>query len=214
MVKTKARKAAKELDGSEEPQSHRERILSAASDAFLEFGFERTSTADIARRAKVSKRELYSLFGDKRALLAAVVVDLQDWMQSRMGPEWSSLEEPEKVLPHAATTILDFILSERFGKLFRIVATETYLSPEVAQQFYALGPQKGLRSTAAYMRDQMKKGRLRRADPLRAADDFLDLVVGAQLMTGVILGQTDPAFQRRAHVRHAVDAFLRIYAAA
>ncbi len=211
MAKKKAGKAVTKLETSGEPQNHHDRILSAASDAFLEYGFEQTSTADIARRAKVSKRELYSLFGDKRALLAAVVVDLQTSMQSRMGPEWSSREDPELVLPHAAAAILDFILSERFGKLFRIVAAESYLSPEVAQQFYALGPHQGLTTIATYMKDQMKRGKLRKDDPMRAANDFLDLVVGAQLMTAVILGQVDPAIRRRAHVRHAVGAFLRIY---
>ena len=208
----KAAKATKrKMAVSEVPQTHRGRILTAASDAFLEFGFERTSTADIARRAKVSKRELYSLFGDKRALLAAVVVDLQSSMQSRMGPEWSSGEEPELVLHHAASAILDFILSQRFGKLFRIVAAESYLSPEVAEKFYALGPHQGLKATATYVREQMKRGKLRKADPMRAAGDFLDLVVGAQLMTAVILGQVDHEIRRQAHVRHAVNSFFRIY---
>jgi AcrR family transcriptional regulator len=193
-------------------QTHRERILSAASDAFLEVGFERTSTADIARRARVSKRELYSQFEDKRALLAAAVIDLQTDMQSAMKVRWSSHNELPIVLHQAAAAVLDFILSERFGKLLRIVAAESYLSPEIAKQFYALGPHQGLKATAAYLKDQMKQGKLRKADPLKAADDFLDLVVGAQLMTAVILGQVDPSISRRALVHHAVDAFLRIYA--
>lgn len=69
-----------------EPPSHRFRILKAASDAFLEFGFEQTSTADIARRARISKRDLYSHFPDKRALLGAVVVELQTDMLAAMEP--------------------------------------------------------------------------------------------------------------------------------
>lgn len=207
----KASKSAKKVVPVEETPTHRDRILTAASDAFLEKGFEQTSTADIARRAKVSKRELYALCRDKRALLAAVVVDLQSSMQSRMGSEWSSTEKPEVVLPNAAAAILDFILSERFGKLFRIVAAESYMSPEVAEEFYALGPHRGVKATAAYLRAQMNRGELRKDDAMRAADQFLDLVVGAQLMTAVILGQVDPAFPRKSHVRHAVAAFLRIY---
>ena len=36
------------------------RVLSAAFSAFMERGYSGASTAEIARRAKVSKRELYA----------------------------------------------------------------------------------------------------------------------------------------------------------
>ena len=195
----------------ERQDSHKERILSAASDVFLATGFEKTSTADIARLAKVSKRELYLHFADKRALLAAVVDDLQGDMQGRMDSLWASGEAMEEVLLNSAKVIQRFILSERFGKLVRIVAAESYHNPNVAKQFFETGPNQGRKSTARYLKEQMKQGRLRIADPLKAADDFLDLVVGAQLMTAVILGQIDPTTPRPSDTRHAVEVFLMIY---
>ena len=197
----------------EKQVTHKERILSAASDVFLATGFEKTSTAEIARLAKVSKRELYLHFADKRALLAAVVDDLQSDMQGRMDSSWSSGAAMEDVLLQSAKAIQRFILSERFGKLVRIVAAESYHSPNIAKEFFRLGPDAGRKATARYLKEQMKAGRLRKADPLKAADDFLDLVVGAQLMTAVILGQHDPAPPRAADTRHAVEVFLMIYAA-
>jgi TetR/AcrR family transcriptional repressor of mexJK operon len=193
-------------------EPHRQRILDAASDVFLECGFEQTSTAEIARRAKVSKRELYFHFADKRALLAAAITELQNSMQSRMDVRWSSNEDMELVLRESAAAIHDFILSERFGKLVRIVAAESYHDPAVARQFFELGPLAGRKATAKYLKAQMEQGRLRKADPIKAADDFLDLVVGAQLMTAVILGQADPAARKRDHVQHSVGVFLMIYA--
>lgn len=48
-------------------------ILSAARDLFLTDGYERTSVDAVAARAAVSKRTVYDYFGDKRALLHAVV---------------------------------------------------------------------------------------------------------------------------------------------
>jgi TetR/AcrR family transcriptional regulator, mexJK operon transcriptional repressor len=194
-------------------ESHRQRILDAASDVFLECGFERTSTAEIARRSKVSKRELYFYFADKRALLAAVITELQSSMQSRMDVRWSSHEDMEIILRKSASAIHDFILSERFGKLVRIVAAESYHNPAVAKQFFELGPLAGRKATARFLKAQMKEGRLRKADPIKAADDFLDLVVGAQLMTAVVLGQVDPAARKRNRVLHSVEVFLMIYAA-
>ena len=199
-------------DTAEKQSPHRERILSAASDVFLATGFEKTSTAEIARLAKVSKRELYSHFADKRDLLAAVVVDLQSTIGSRMDDLWGSSKPMEELLLNSAKVIQGFILSERFGKLVRIVAAESYHSPNIAKQFFEMGPGSGRRATARFLKEQMKHGLLRTADPLKAADDFLDLVVGAQLLTAVILGQINPATPKAADTRHAVEVFLMIYA--
>ena len=52
----------------------RQRIILSASRAFAENGYAGTGTREIAARARVSKRELYALFGDKRALLTACVM--------------------------------------------------------------------------------------------------------------------------------------------
>jgi AcrR family transcriptional regulator len=194
------------------PETHRERILSAAAESFLELGFERTSTAEIARRAKVSKREIYTHFEDKRAILLAAITELQNEMQSRMSGIWTSSEELEVVLPKAAKILTKYILSERFSKLLRIVATESYHNPQAAAQFYELGPNLGRQATAVYMKAQMKQGKLRNGDPLKAADDFMDLVIGAQLMTAVILGQADRAPLRRDHINHAVEMFMKNHA--
>ncbi len=189
-----------------------ERILEAASSVFLASGFEKTSTAEIARVAKVSKRELYSHFADKRTLLAACVQDLQGHMGEQMDDTWALQAPLEEVLMASAKVLQNFILSERFGKLFRIVAAETYHSPGIAQQFFDTGPAQGRTATARYFKDQMAKGRLRKANPDAAANDFLDLVVGANSLTAVILGQTEAAKNKARRIRHAVDAFLMIYA--
>src|ERR1700687_1559074 len=51
----------------------RDRILDAAFAAFMESGYARTSTLEIATRARVSKRELYALVGNKQAMLIACI---------------------------------------------------------------------------------------------------------------------------------------------
>jgi len=61
------------VDASPEP-NRRQRIIDAAFQLFAERGFAGTSTLAIASRARVSKRELYTLFGDKAAILAAIVL--------------------------------------------------------------------------------------------------------------------------------------------
>src|SRR5258708_9083733 len=51
----------------------RERILDAAFAAFMKNGYATTSTLEIATRARVSKRELYALVGNKQEMLMASI---------------------------------------------------------------------------------------------------------------------------------------------
>src|SRR5579864_3954713 len=51
----------------------RERILEAAFTAFMKSGYATTSTLEIATRARVSKRELYALVGNKQKMLIACI---------------------------------------------------------------------------------------------------------------------------------------------
>src|SRR6516162_7143506 len=51
----------------------RRRILEGAFAAFMKNGFAATSTLEIATRARVSKRELYALVGNKHEMLMACI---------------------------------------------------------------------------------------------------------------------------------------------
>jgi AcrR family transcriptional regulator len=51
----------------------RERILEAAFAAFMKSGYAAASTLEIATRARVSKRELYRLVGNKQEMLIACI---------------------------------------------------------------------------------------------------------------------------------------------
>src|SRR5579883_2135565 len=53
--------------------ARRRAILIAAVGVLMEKGYARASTLEIARRARVSKRELYAEFGSKRGILEALV---------------------------------------------------------------------------------------------------------------------------------------------
>src|SRR5262249_11007767 len=66
-------------DGAERPA--RERILGAEFRSFTERGYAETSTLEIATRAKVSKRDLYAIFGSKQAILLACIPSRTDQMR-------------------------------------------------------------------------------------------------------------------------------------
>jgi len=62
----------KRQEGRDETAA-RERIIDAAFRAFMKNGYATTSTLEIATRARVSKRELYSLVGNKQEMLVACI---------------------------------------------------------------------------------------------------------------------------------------------
>jgi hypothetical protein len=65
----------------------RERILKAAFSLFSESGFSATSMLDIVTRARVSKRDLYTLFPNKHALLAACIHERAGRMRRPLDPQ-------------------------------------------------------------------------------------------------------------------------------
>jgi AcrR family transcriptional regulator len=57
---------------SPQAEARRESILAAALEIMSRKGYHRTSIADIAARARVSRAAVYQYFGDKRDILAAI----------------------------------------------------------------------------------------------------------------------------------------------
>src|SRR5262249_46456602 len=64
----------------------REPILNAAFSLFAESGFSTTSMVDIVTRARVSKRDLYALFQNKHAVLAACIHERAGRMRRPLDP--------------------------------------------------------------------------------------------------------------------------------
>src|SRR6266566_6305808 len=64
----------------------RDRVLKAAFALFREHGFSSTSMLDIVTRARVSKRDLYALFNNKHAVLAACISERAQQMRRPLEP--------------------------------------------------------------------------------------------------------------------------------
>src|SRR5450631_2185887 len=71
MMMAPSKTNSREEGGDEAPV--RARILEAAFAAFMKNGYAATSTLEIATRARVSKRELYAMVGNKQEMLIACI---------------------------------------------------------------------------------------------------------------------------------------------
>src|SRR6185295_3032765 len=67
---------------SDSESDRRQSIIKAAFSALMEKGYAGTSTLEIARRARVSKRELYAEFGSKIGILEALVAATSSKMRA------------------------------------------------------------------------------------------------------------------------------------
>ena len=103
------------------PQPVRERILRAAMEAFMELGYAQASTLEIATRAQVSKRELYALFGNKQAMLAACIADRAGRMRfpSEL-PSPRNREELAAILSKLGATVLREVSHPGVMAVFRL----------------------------------------------------------------------------------------------
>ncbi|MBF4603407.1 TetR/AcrR family transcriptional regulator [Curtobacterium sp. VKM Ac-2884] len=106
-----------------------ERILDVATDLFLEHGFAGVALDRVAAEAGVTKRTLYTAFGDKPAILRAVV--------RRQHPYAA---QPAADLLSTAAAIGSALLSDRAVALHRLVIAESTRSPELAREFHEAGP--------------------------------------------------------------------------
>ena len=152
--------------------SIRERVLKAAFTLFREQGFASTSMLDIVTRARVSKRDLYALFDNKHAVLAACI---SERTQSMRRP----LEEPTPVpqtrealatlLVEFGVAVLQTMCHPDALTVFRLAIAESDRIPEIARTLESNAREPNLKA----LTELIRKAQARR---LIAADDPAVLV--------------------------------------
>lgn len=187
----------------------RQAIIEAAIHVFREEGYERASMAGIARRVGGSKATLYSYFPSKEQLfeiaMKAAVEPTVGRIEGFLDAEAENLRE---VLERVAETYLAFALSDETLPVTRTAIAEGVASG-LGPALYAHGPQRAIEILAEFFEEQMKRGRLREADPITAALHFTGLFLAGQLEP--MLFGAKPWHEREATIVDAVDAFLRAY---
>src|SRR4029079_18924931 len=104
----------------------RKRILGAALSAFMEGGYAQTSTLEIATRARVSKRELYALFGNKESMLVACITERARRLKAPADlPAPSDRETPSQVRTSFGTKLLPESTDPVVVAVFRLAISES-----------------------------------------------------------------------------------------
>jgi AcrR family transcriptional regulator len=189
----------------------RERILKAAFAAFTESGYAAASTAEIAARARVSKRELYALVGDKQAMLTACIRARATRLHVPADlPVVRDRRTLAQVLVSYGAQLVREISDPTVVAAFRLAIAEAPRAPEVAQTLDATARETARDAVRSIMAQAKRSGVLK-GSPSELARLFIGLLLG-DLRVDLLLGvaQTPGPREIEKHARDAVAAFLRV----
>jgi AcrR family transcriptional regulator len=190
----------------------RERILDAAFAAFMDRGYAATSTLEIATRARVSKRELYALVGNKQEMLVACISERAKRLQAPADlPVPADREGLAQLLTVFAKQILREITDPAVVAVFRLAISEAIHAPEVGRTLDALG-RETIRAALRRIMTRAQSSGLLEGRPADLAEQFGNLVWG-NLMVGLLLGVAErPNAQEVAgRAREATATFLQLH---
>jgi len=194
----------------------RRRIQEAAFQVVKERGYAQATTLEIATRAKVSKRELYSLFDDKQTIIASCIAARVRQMQGPLElPAVRDRDSLAQLLIGFGATVLRVVSDPAVTTLFRVAIGEAERAPDIAEALDLMGRAGNRAVLGKALKDAQTAGLLRDASPERMAEHFFGLLWG-DLRLGLLLGVA--LVPRKAEIelraRDAAQTFLAAYWAA
>jgi AcrR family transcriptional regulator len=205
--------ASKRQQKSTEESAVRERILEAAFEAFMKSGYAAASTLEIASRARVSKRELYSLVGNKQQMLIACIAERSGQRLTVPAglPVPRDRETLGQVLSAFGTQLVREVSDPVVIAVFRLAIAEVAQAPEVARALDSIG-REATRAALRKIMSQARESGLLEGRPAELADQFAGLL-WRDLLVSLMLGVTERPgpHEIATRAREATAAFLRIH---
>lgn len=192
----------------------RKAILEAAKTLFLSNGYDGSSMDAIAAEAGVSKLTVYSHFTDKEKLFAAAVQSKCEEQLPELLFELNDEVPVAQLLLNIGRGFNELINSRESVELHRVMVSLAAQDSKLSRMFYEAGPQRVLHGMEELLRQADQSSKLRVPDPLSAADQFFCLIKGGanfRLLIGC--GEALQGAEAEAHVRDAVEVFLRAFRA-
>jgi TetR/AcrR family transcriptional repressor of mexJK operon len=190
-------------------------ILAAASELFIEHGFDAVSMDMVAGAATVSKATLYAHFTSKEDLFTAVMVDEANRISDEIWRIPPDNDEVADVLRHVAKNFVDIVLTERAMLLLRAIVSVVPKLPSIGVAIFESGPKAMTERLAQFLVRAHERGQLNVPNPALAATQFLAIVSGDLDIRGLLLPANPP---RRsdvdAQIEAGIELFLNFYAPA
>ena len=196
--------------------SIRERVLNAAFTLFREQGFSSTSMLDIVTRARVSKRDLYALFNNKHAVLAACISERAQEMRRPL--DFTALVPQTRdalaaLLVEFGVSILNTVCHPDVLTVFRLAIAESDRAPEIARALDSSGYEANQKALTALVRKAQAKGLAPAGDPAILAARYVAVLWG-DLMIRLLMRVREAPGEReiKARARTATEALFGLAA--
>ena len=168
----------------------RESILNAAIDAFIEFGFEKTSMDLIAERANSSKRTVYNHFSSKESLIEEAFNRFLRGAFESKNIEYDPKKSIEDQLGNFADSKMKLTEDSKQLGLMRVTLSAFITHPQMAERavLFSDSQEDGL---VKWLKKATRDGRLNVKDPELAAESFWSLFAGTFFWPPIIRGPVE-----------------------
>jgi TetR/AcrR family transcriptional regulator, mexJK operon transcriptional repressor len=208
------------MEPNSESRSDRKRraLLLAATELFLDEGYDNTTMDDIAVKAAVSKPTVYKYFSDKERLFAEIVRATTgeiDQLMRMVSETMAGSTNVESSLLVLARRFITALMQPRILRLRRLVMANADRFPDVGRSWYKDGFARVLATLAATFQELAARKLLNVDDPLLAANHFVGLLLWIPINRAMYTGDyhSNPDELER-FAAAAVRAFLSGYGSA
>jgi TetR/AcrR family transcriptional repressor of mexJK operon len=187
-------------------ESQRLLIVEGARQLFIEKGYGRTTTDDVAAQCNISKQTLYRLFPGKSALFAAVVDAHRHSMLALPG-DYDAMPL-EQALQQIFKIDIDPKLDADRMALLRLVTLESQQHPELEEILWLYGADRSRAELAKWLTRQRDRGLIQLDDAESGALILIDMMFGPIILKvrEYPTSSLDP--KRRTHIQTCVAIFL------
>lgn len=183
-------------------------LLDEALDIFLESGFEATTIDAICNAVGMSRRTIYTRYGDKETLFkAALQRAIDQWIVPMERLRAAECDDLEETLVAIARMWVSNIKKPSGMRLVRIANTEVFRRPEIAAYLWERTAQPTIGYLTELFRNRLRPGKPDIPDAEDAASAFLILVVEGSVQLAVWGKMPDADFDRQ--IVYRTRLFLR-----
>ncbi len=194
-------------------EEKRQATVQAATDLFLEQGYERTSLQQIAKRADVSTATLFKRYPTKASLFEAMVEAF--WTVENACGGAMPTGSPHSGLHKIGLDYARRMRAPQMAAIYRLIIAEALRFPDLGQMLFDKGKGPYLDWLNAYLDAEVKAGALAVPDIPNTSRAFLATIAGQVFWPELVVpgcGGTDADVE--AVVDQAVAMMLATYATA
>jgi TetR/AcrR family transcriptional regulator len=186
----------------------RQQILEVASAIFARKGYQGTTTREISKEAGINEALLFRHFPSKENLYWTLIEELctahgrRDRVKRILERDGSDAEVFEAVACEFLTR------TERDRELTRLLWFTALENHELSARFFNTFVAEYFEALASHIRDRMRRGAFRKADPLLAARGFLGMVVYHFLVQEFFGGESRQKFEPRRVAQMLTEIWL------